>query len=461
MGKTNHKIAADIAQEKEFSKMMNWPRRFLAIQTAVSAAGDDFDRVLQIVLENSMRLVPAADGGEVELRDAHEFVCRAVVGSSPKTAGSRSPVAGIVPGFCSISEVGREGLQASITAPIPFRGESVGLLRLHSRRQGSFNNRDLLALQLLAGLVTQGLAREAHAQGEHARAEADRRFRATFEQAAVGIAHVSPNGDFILVNDKFCEIAGHERDALIEGGFQKITHPEDLDVDLAHIEDLIWGRSDSYSMEKRYIRRDGSAVWVNLTVSLIRKPHGAPDYFVSVIEDISARRAAEIDAERDPLTGLLNRRGALRRLEYLLGRDGPWQLGFAAAFIDLNGFKQVNDGFGHSEGDRCLTKVAAALRKALRSDDMIARMGGDEFLALFPAASEEAAREVVERLQQGMKGVSLSEPWAIGASYGVAMVPEGVILDPVALIGAADELMYRAKHSKNEGPLIATVPLAA
>lgn len=447
--------------EADFAKMMNWPRQLLAIQTAVSAADHDIDRVIKIVLQNALRLVPGADGGEIELREGHEFVCRTTFGMSSRTAGMRTPVAGIVPAFCSITAQDNGDLRSSISAPIPFEGQHVGVLRLHSLAVNGFSNRDLLALQLLTGLITHGLGRYAQVRGEQARIEADRRFKATFEQAAVGIAHVSPDGHFIMVNDKFCDIAGWQRDELMLRGFQGITHPDDLDLDLANAADLLSGKGSSYSMEKRYLRSDGSIVWVNLTVALIRDAEGNPDFFVSVVEDISARRAAESDAEQDSLTGLLNRRGVLRKLEWVMREQGPWRQGVAAAFIDLNGFKAVNDGYGHEEGDRCLNKIAAALRKALRNDDVIARLGGDEFLALFPATDETHVRDVLDRLQREILTVSQDEPWAIGASLGVAIVPAGAALDPTSVIATADRLMYRAKHSQSPEPLIATVSIAA
>jgi len=448
---------ASLPAETDFVRMMNWPRQFHAIQTAVSAAGDDLERVLQIVLRQSLRLVPSADGGEIDLREGREFVCKATCGTSTRAPGQRSPAGGIVPGFCTITLQGRSTQRSSINAPIPFEGQHVGLLRLHSRTPDAFTNHDLLALQLLAGQVTQGLVNDAHARGEKARREADRRFAATFEQAAVGIAHVAPDGRFILVNDKFCDIAGHEREALIAHGFEGITHPEDLEADLAHVSDLLSGTTDSFSMEKRYVRGDGSIVWVNLTVSLVRKPDGEPDFFVSVVEDISARRAAEFDAEQDALTGLLNRRGALRRLQRVESLEGAWQDGVAAVFIDLNDFKVVNDRFGHAEGDRCLIKIAAALRKSLRGDDVIARMGGDEFFALFPASSEDLIKEVLARMQVELTTVSDGEPWDVGASFGVAIVPAGVTVDPARILNTADRLMYKAKHGDSSEPLIATL----
>ena len=118
-------------------------------------------------------------------------------------------------------------------------------------------------------------------------------FRATFEQAAVGIAHVALDGGWLRVNDRLCAITGHAREALLGLTFQQITHPDDLAADLAQVEALLAGTIDTFAMEKRYIRADGAVVWVNLTASLLRDAAGRPERFISVIEDISARRAAE------------------------------------------------------------------------------------------------------------------------------------------------------------------------
>jgi PAS domain S-box-containing protein len=119
------------------------------------------------------------------------------------------------------------------------------------------------------------------------------RFRGTFEQAAVGIAHVSLEGRWLRVNRRFTEIVGYSEDELLGRTFADITHPEDLDADLKQLDALLVGRIITYSMEKRYLRQGNSCVWVNLTVSLVRKENRQPDYLISVIEDITRRKAAE------------------------------------------------------------------------------------------------------------------------------------------------------------------------
>lgn len=116
------------------------------------------------------------------------------------------------------------------------------------------------------------------------------RFRGTFDNAAVGIAHVSLNGRWLRVNDKLCAIMDYTREELLECTFQDITHPEDLNADLTLVARVLVGEIQTYSMEKRYLRRDNSIVWINLTVSLMKKETGEPDYFISIIEDIGARK---------------------------------------------------------------------------------------------------------------------------------------------------------------------------
>ena len=114
-------------------------------------------------------------------------------------------------------------------------------------------------------------------------------FSNTFEQAAVGIAHVALDGRWLRVNQKICEIVGYSKAELLQKTFENITHPEDIQLDLKYVHQVLKDEIKTYSIEKRYIRKDGQIVWVNLTVSLVRNSLGQPDYFISVVEDISDR----------------------------------------------------------------------------------------------------------------------------------------------------------------------------
>jgi PAS domain S-box-containing protein len=133
---------------------------------------------------------------------------------------------------------------------------------------------------------------------EAALRESEERFRSTFEQAAVGIGHIAPEGHWLRANQKFAEITGYSPEELRKVTYKQITHPEDLAADVAQAEQLAAGQIDHYVMEKRYIRKNGSPVWVNVTCSGIRAADGKLKYFISVVEDIQARKMAEETAYR-------------------------------------------------------------------------------------------------------------------------------------------------------------------
>ncbi|MBV9669839.1 MAG: PAS domain S-box protein, partial [Acidobacteriales bacterium] len=118
-------------------------------------------------------------------------------------------------------------------------------------------------------------------------------YRATFNQSAVGIAHVAPDGTWLRVNDRICEITGYSRDELLASKFQDITHPEDLHTDVELYRKLSQNEINEYSMEKRYINKSGEIIWINLTVTMVRDAHGHPLHSISVVQDISARKKAQ------------------------------------------------------------------------------------------------------------------------------------------------------------------------
>ena len=145
----------------------------------------------------------------------------------------------------------------------------------------------------------------------------EKRFSSTFEHAAMGIGLVDIEGKWLRVNPKFCEIMGYSEDELLKLSFQELTHPDDLSKGLEYVESALNGEINTFILEKRYIRKNKSYVWVMLTVSIVKKANGKPDYLISIIEDISEKKKA-IEA--------------LKRSEYLLekaqqiGQIGTWKL---------------------------------------------------------------------------------------------------------------------------------------
>ena len=132
-----------------------------------------------------------------------------------------------------------------------------------------------------------------HRSAEEALCASEERFRGTFENAAVGIAHKDAQGRWLRVNAKYCEIVGYDRDELLQRTFHEITHPEDLAAELEKYTPLMRGELPHYSLEKRYVRKDGSPIWSNVTISLERDSAGNPAYAIAILQDISERKRLE------------------------------------------------------------------------------------------------------------------------------------------------------------------------
>jgi diguanylate cyclase (GGDEF)-like protein/PAS domain S-box-containing protein len=283
------------------------------------------------------------------------------------------------------------------------------------------------------------------------RAEAQARFEAAFDDAPIGMALVSPDGRFFMVNRALCELTGYPAERLVELTFQEITHPDDLDGDLQHLEQLLAGEIDRYRLEKRYIRATGEEIWVNLSVSLLRGPDGRPMHLVAQIEDISDRKRLEASlqelADHDSLTKLWNRRRFEEELDRQVGRCRRYGEQAALLMIDLDGFKPVNDKCGHKVGDELLIAVAAAMRSRVRVSDSIARLGGDEFAVLLPGVTAAGAGPVAAALRRAVAACRLDvgeREVGVTASIGIALLDRSTA-DADGATLEADAAMYAVK----------------
>jgi len=289
---------------------------------------------------------------------------------------------------------------------------------------------------------------------EFALRASEKSFKEIIEYAPIGIAIVSLDGRFTVVNQTLCNIVGYTNDELIRRTFQEITYPDDLSLDLEHVQRLLDGEIDTYRMEKRYIRKDNVPVWVQLSASIFRDENLTPQYFIAQIEDISERKIRDNEVHQhayfDTLTKLPNRRMLMEKLSQALSQSEHHQRKFALFFLDLDHFKQINDTLGHDTGDIILKEAASRLLSCVRSSDTVSRLGGDEFVIILnDVSSAHDAQLLAEKILNNFSepiDVNGSELF-IGTSIGIAVHDGDTKTTIRELMKRADSAMYESKAS--------------
>lgn len=482
-------------------------------------------------------------------------------------------------------------------------GYVVGTLCAIDTRPRSISQSSLAAMKDLARAVERelfhrnisGQARTIYEDERRARSLSETRFATIFQETPTGKAIVDLDGRFSVVNRKFCEITGYSSEELQSKTFEEITHRDDIQQDLALVADLMAGRRKNYSFEKRYLRRDGSFVWVDLSVAILRDASGAPLHLIAAILDITARKhsealiqnhqqelemrviertadlvrsqetlqsiadnvpmlIAQVDSDLryvfnnarykeifnvdplsirgksiktvlapaifeellpyfnralagdrstrdnirydehdgriwratyipdvregavvgffvmsqdvteqkrtektltdrallDQLTGLPNRAALMENLTLAVDSAARGLADFSIFFLDLDGFKRVNDEYGHDLGDELLCQVSERLRRKVRQHDTVCRLGGDEFVVI---VSGTKGQDTCEQIASAMCA-TLVQPFhlrghtvRIGTSVGIAVCPAYASTAPEQLLASADAAMYEAKRS--------------
>ncbi|HTU98458.1 MAG TPA: PAS domain S-box protein [Solirubrobacteraceae bacterium] len=418
-------------------------------------------------------------------------------------------------------------------------------------------------------------------EAENARREAQELFETAFSHAPIGMALIAPDGRWLKVNRALCAITGWPERELLQRPFAEITHPDDLSADADQLAQLQAAEIRGYQFEKRYIQRDGTVIWAEVSVSLVRGAGGAPRHYIVQVEDITERKeaerrlqAAEADAraERDHATAIIGAMGEgytltmdgeikavneamclitgfssaelvgardpypfcppegvgqmtqvlsdirahgggtheltlmrangerfeaecttrpareengraigfvntlrdvsaqkqhQRELERLARTDSLTQLAnrhvlqealareaarrphdhrqLALILLDLDLFKQVNDGFGHPAGDAVLIEVARRLEHTVRAGEVLARVGGEEFAWLVPACDAEEAVAAADRARAAIASEPFGRAGTLTMSAGVGLV--STPSDGDTLYRMADRALYEAKQS--------------
>ena len=307
-----------------------------------------------------------------------------------------------------------------------------------------------------AGVITMLIAEGRDISGrrdaEIALRESETLFRHTFDNAPIGIALVSPEGRWLAVNRALPRLVGYSERELLDMTFQDITHPDDIDSDLALLEQVLAGKRDGYTLDKRYIHKQGHVVDIQLDVSLKRDPQGRPQFFISQIQDISERKRYEDslthEAHHDALTGLPNRRYFEDVLDERLYSGGLGRRRQTLLYLDLDRFKLINDTCSHQAGDRVLRELSRLLSERLRNGDVLARLGGDEFAVIADCAGAEEALRLANSLIQVVGAYRLvweDRQFQLGLSIGIA-VADDMTRSSAELLKRADTACYIAKQ---------------
>jgi diguanylate cyclase (GGDEF)-like protein/PAS domain S-box-containing protein len=292
---------------------------------------------------------------------------------------------------------------------------------------------------------------DAREQTELALHSSRARFHAVFAEAAIGIGVIGDDHRLVDANRSLAGMLGHPTNELEQRDLIDFVHPEDAADVRAALDRLMAGEEGAIQLEKRFAHRYGTLLWAHLTLSAIRDQSGRPLYGVAMLEDVTERRLLQLrleyQATHDTLTGLANREALLGRLDTVLQEAGPDDR-IGLCYLDLDGFKVVNDSLGHEVGDSMLVAVAQRLARTARAGGhLLARMGGDEFALLVenPSSPSEVTR-CAEQAQTALgqpvrvNGYQLS----VSASIGVVEQP-AADTTPADLMRAADTTLYWAK----------------
>ncbi len=279
----------DSAPERSFDRLTELAQRLLNVPLVLISLVDDkrqFFKSAQGLVE------PLASTRQTPL--SHSFCQHVVTTDAPLCIANALEV----PLVAENGAVTDLGVIAYLGLPLHTpNGATIGSFCVIDHVPRDWQKDEIKTLRELTAITENEVALRFHLQRRtEAEAEirqSERQFRSTFENAAVGIAHVGLEGRWLQVNQRLCAIVGYSSEELRARTFQDVTYPDDLNADLLQIERLLRGDIQRYQLEKRYLTKDGHTVWVNLTVTLQRDERGEPAYFISIVEDVSGRKAAE------------------------------------------------------------------------------------------------------------------------------------------------------------------------
>ena len=287
--------------------------------------------------------------------------------------------------------------------------------------------------------------------------KSESKYRSLVEKMSEGI-YILYNNRFEFVNNRFIEMFGYTREELRRVDFRKLIAPESLPLIEERARKLKRGEPVPEKYEFVALDKHGRKVYVEVSVTYVPYKEGTATQ--GIVRDITEKKAYEKKlrymATHDILTGLPNRSHFMEFLRAAIESSKRYGHMVCIMMLDLDGFKEVNDKFGHDVGDRALVRAAERLRRSVRRSDILSRMGGDEFLVLVPILkrvedAETIGRKIVNSFREPLR--VNGELYHITVSVGASIFPQDGT-DAIELIKKADMAMYKVKGSGKDGFLL-------
>jgi diguanylate cyclase (GGDEF)-like protein/PAS domain S-box-containing protein len=338
-------------------------------------------------------------------------------------------------------------------------GRDEGLIQLVTKtgRKRIVEHKDYLITSPDGTKTIQGIARDVTdmLETEQALIESEIRFRSILDSIEDGYFEVDLGGSFTFFNDNIPQQLGYECDECIGLNYKKYVDDTNAKRVFKTFHNVFVSGTPTKSFDWELIKKDGSTMYVEASVSLQRNRDGDPVGFCGIVRDITDRKKTEQDlaylAYHDALTGLHNRKAFLEKIDEVLRDAERYEKCRSLLYIDLDHFKKVNDVYGHEVGDKLLMQVATRLTEVLRDTDYISRLGGDEFTIILGNPAKPSPEKVAARILK-----SLSKPYFIQGfkidyvtpSIGAGTYPQDG-QDADILLKNADCAMYKAKKKRN------------
>ena len=282
-----------------------------------------------------------------------------------------------------------------------------------------------------------------------------RKFSKIVEQSPVSVVTTDLNGEVEYVNQTFEEITGYDKKEIIGENINLLKSGQHDDEFYQELWDTVLS-GETWEGEFYNQRKNGEYYWEKELITPLVDNQGQVESLIGIKEDITEekklKKELEFFAERDKLTQVYNRRAGYKILEEVKSEADKRDYCFTVAFLDINNLKEVNDVYGHEQGDQLIVDTVEVIKKTIRSSDYIVRFGGDEFLVVFKKSKTEEAKKVMNRIQDKLNKINQTGnyKYQMSISYGIESYNPEKQIELDELISRADDKMYQFKQEYKE-----------